>query len=65
MIRGTVLQLKPRHCIHVWIEDGEQCLVGCTTEPYPVVDEWEQPMACEKCGETTLRWIGFELDKAS
>jgi hypothetical protein len=65
MIRATSLQLKTRQCVHVWIEDGEKCLVGCTSERYPVVDEWEQPLYCEKCGETTLRWVSFELDKGS
>jgi hypothetical protein len=49
-------------CVHVWIEDGEKCLVGFTAEAHPIIDEWEQPMYCEHCGETTFRWMGFELD---
>jgi len=54
---------QPEECHHVWSDDGERCLTGCTTEPYPAIDEWEQPVCCEKCGETALLWIGFELDR--
>ncbi len=65
MIRASVLQLQSQTCVHVWIEDGEKCLAGYTTERYPVVDEWEQPLYCVECGETILRWVGFELDRGS
>ena len=63
MIRAFIRRLRRRRCVHVWVEDGDRCLVGCTAASYPVVDEWEQPLYCERCGETTVHWVGFELDK--
>ncbi|MBC8036518.1 MAG: hypothetical protein H7X89_04810 [Rhizobiales bacterium] len=59
----AVHPLSPERCDHAWSLDGEKCLTGCTTEPYPAIDEWEQPVCCEKCGETAFFWVGFELDR--
>ena len=61
VIRAQIHPLPQVHCDHVWVEDGEKCLCGSTAEPYPAVDEWEQPLCCERCGETVFRWVGFEL----
>ncbi len=62
-IRIEAVPLSEFRCEHVWVEDSEKCLTGFTAEPYPVIDEWEQPLCCEKCGDTALRWVGFELHR--
>lgn len=63
VIRAEAYAVPETLCAHVWVEDGDKCLIGFTAEPYPAVDEWEQPLCCERCGDTALRWIGFELDR--
>ena len=45
MIRAFILRQRRRRCVHVWVEDGDRCLTGCTAEAYPVVDEWSRRCA--------------------
>ena len=65
VIRIENYPLPQLDCVHVWVEDGEKCLCGFTCEAHPIVDEWEQPMYCESCGDTYFKWVGFELCRES